>query len=176
MASVKWIKEITYGAFDGQGSDMTGYDVTFTGAPLADLHDLADAVSRIILHGGKSHALRVTGPYPSDMSVYKFVQRFQEDGSWYLVGVGDGLAPNLWDTWLHYRVIRLMSPSWAVLKCNELVWKGAQGPAPLLPVPAPKCLLDTTGMDTEEVWKWLDDAPTMWHILTTKHGLRNVVT
>ena len=165
----KWIASITYGAFEGQSMDITGFDVTFTGAPLdVRSHDFADAVAKIILAGGKSRALRVRGSYPPDTSAYQFVKRFRDDGGWFLVGVSDGQSSHLWDDMLGYRVIELQRPEWPVLRCNELQWHGVNGPEPLLPTPPPKLMLVTDGMSEAGVWHWLDEAKGTWHILTSR--------
>ena len=171
-----WITSITYGALDGMGTDITGFDVTFGGDPLTDPHTFADAVAKVVLYEGKSRALRVRGTFPTDNSSYDFVKRFADAGGWYLIGLTDGQRIPLWDTWLAYRVIDLVDARWPVLRCNELIWHGVEGPEPLLPLPPPKLLLATDGLSPDGVWAWLTEAHGTWHILTErKRAFRKVV-
>jgi len=103
--------------------------------------------------------------------VEAFCRKWKQAG-YFLIGVHDGQLSYRWEGYLDYLIVNLTSSQRPVFKCNELVYPLACGPAPAIPhPPEPKLVVDPGDSPPHVVWKWLEESPLPWHVLTKRKGL-----
>lgn len=166
-----FIESVQYGTLVGSANDMMGFTVR-VGVDPPTPGEFNRVVEAMVGTTHRSRAIKLVIPPGggSDLGVEAFCRKWKQAG-YFLIAVHDGQLSYRWEGYLDYLVIHLTQPQWPVFRCNELGWLMKLGPAPAIPHPEPKLVVDPEDTPVSDIWKWLEASPHPWHVLTKRKGL-----